>query len=393
MNILVLTSRFPDPPDRGDRVRMFNFLRVLATKHRVRLLSFISDPEEANRAPALRDIGVQAETVYLSRNASLVEFAKAAPNRAVPFQVAYYESLRMHRAVREASADADVVLAHMIRMFPYLVDLPPSARRIVDLCDCISSEYRASLPHRRGIQKLFFREEAQRVAKYERRVIDEVDEAWFISPAEVEKVYGSRKSPAHVAVVPMGVSVPQPQERRRRGEAPPRILMTGNFSVPHNIDAAQVLVHRILPLLHERDSRIEVHLAGASPAPAVIALAGSQVIVHGFVPRMDEFLRSGDVFVAPMRFVAGVQTKILEALSSGIPVVTTPLVNRGLGGIPGTHLLLASDPTEFADQTLRLLSDISLAGELAREGRKFVQSKFRWENVLDRFERPIEKRV
>jgi glycosyltransferase involved in cell wall biosynthesis len=165
----------------------------------------------------------------------------------------------------------------------------------------------------------------------------------------------------------------------------PRLLFTGNLRVPHNVDAAILLATRILPRVIAEIPGATLHIAGADPSPKVAALAGPSVTIHGHVPDLFELLRTGDVFVAPMRFVAGLQNKVIEALAAGVPVVTTPIVNRGLGGTSGVHVLLASDPIEAAEAIVRIVRDPVLAQALAREGRRFVSERFRWELVLERF--------
>lgn len=381
MRILLITSRLPWPLDRGDRVRVYHVLRVLAKHHDVRLLSFVAAPEEERGAAELEKLGADVETVRLGRAASLVNMALAVPSRR-PFQVAYYRSASMARRVAELARDRDVVIAHLIRTAPYLDRAPARARRVVDVCDCISSEYRASLPHRRGVDLLFYREEAKRVARYEREVVARVDDAWVISAAEADKLGGA----PGLHVVPMGVHVPDPLPPRPAGPAPPRIVFTGNLGVPHNVDAARHLVQDVLPLVRRELPDAVVTLAGASPRPAVRALAGPGVEVTGWVDDLAALLRSADVFLAPMRYVAGVQTKILEAMANAVPVVTTEAARRGLGAESGTHVLTGSDPAELAAAAVTLVRQPDRARTLGDAGRAFVRARFSWETVLDRIE-------
>ena len=112
--------------------------------------------------------------------------------------------------------------------------------------------------------------------------------------------------------------------------------------------------------------------------------------VVGFVPNLNDCLNSAAVFVAPLRFAAGVQNKVLEAMSAGCPVVTSSIVNSGLGAEPGRHLLVADDASETAEQVVKLLKDAALRERIAVEGRRFVAERYSWENVLLRM-RVIEK--
>jgi len=102
-------------------------------------------------------------------------------------------------------------------------------------------------------------------------------------------------------------------------------------------------------------------------------------------------LNQSSVFVAPLRFAAGVQNKVLEAMAAGLPVVTTSLVNKGIGGQPERDLLVADEPEDIALQVIRLLSDERLRKRVGRAGREYVLQRYNWDLVLDRMQTIQEK--
>jgi sugar transferase (PEP-CTERM/EpsH1 system associated) len=383
MKILFLTSRLPYPVDRGDRNRTYHFLREMAARHDVRLLTFIESETERRGVAPLEALGVEVTPVLHSRWASRAKMMLALPSGR-PFQVAYYDSAPMRRLVQNSSADRDVVIAHLIRMAPYLDSLSAPARRIVDFCDCISSEYRASLAFRTGIAKAFYREGARRVSRYERELLGRLDEGWVISPAEIEKIApdGDR-----LHVVPIGVPVGN-GPRPRPVHADPRLVFTGNMSVPHNVDAACFLVREIFPRILAEIPQARLTIAGAHPAAAVRALAGPNVEVTGWVEDLGALLGEADLFLAPMRYVAGVQTKVLDAMALGVPVLTSDLVRRGIGVTPGEHVLVGARPEEYTEHAVRLIHQREIADRIGAAGRDFVREHFTWQAVVDRLEAP-----
>jgi glycosyltransferase involved in cell wall biosynthesis len=98
------------------------------------------------------------------------------------------------------------------------------------------------------------------------------------------------------------------------------------------------------------------------------------------------------IFVAPLRFAAGIQNKVLEAMAAGLPVITTSYVNDGAEAEDGRHLIVADDAPSAARAILELLNDPERREQLGRAGRDFVMNRYRWEDVLDQI-RTIETQI
>ena len=390
MRILCLTSRLPYPPDRGDRLRAYNFIRQLARSHEMHLLSFIARREEREHTSSLRDY---FREIRLVRQSPLRSALAAASNvwRRDPLQVGYYRSRAMQRLVNEtlAARSFDAAYVHLFRMTPYL-SRTSGLYRIVDLTDVISEEVKRSLAYRNPLWRLVYRLEGPRISAYERQVARTFEETWLISEAD-RLILAAACPEANIQVVPNGVDT----ERFRPTGAAPQphtLIFVGHMRVFHNVDAATHLAEEVLPLVRQTVPDARLRLVGANPAPAIRRLAAAPgVEVTGFVPNLNEALNEAAVFVAPLRFAAGVQNKVLEALAAGRPVVTSTLVSTGLRAQPGEHLLVADDPATTAAQVVRLLHDEEERARLGANGRRFVTETYRWDTVTERMAAIEEK--
>ena len=112
------------------------------------------------------------------------------------------------------------------------------------------------------------------------------------------------------------------------------ILFVAGFAHPPNVDAAVFLINTVLPLLEREVGPVKVMLAGSNPTETVRALGGPNVEVTGYVSddQLNALYDKFRVAVVPLRFGAGVKGKVVEALSHGVPLVTTSV---GAQGIPG----------------------------------------------------------
>jgi sugar transferase (PEP-CTERM/EpsH1 system associated) len=391
MRILCLTSRLPYPPNRGDRLRAFNFIKQLASEHEIILVSFIAHQSEQEYIGPLREFCQRVRLVQMSTRRSALT---AALNlwRREPLQVLYYRSKAMQRLIAQVLSEQrfDVAYIHLFRMAAYLGGYP-QLYRVVDLTDVISREVARSLPYRAPFWRCVYSIEKPRIERYERHVANTFEESWLISQAD--RLALARACPgANIRVVTNGV------DRDRfypTGQAcdPNRLLFVGHMSVPHNVDAVTYLVKDVLPSIRERIPACTVRIVGANPSDEVQCLAEDPAVeVTGFAPDLNKELNRAAVFVAPLRFAAGIQNKILEAMAAGRPVVTTSLVNEGLGARPEYEILVADDAEALASRCVRLLQDRSLRDQLGQAGLNYVQRTHDWANVLVRM-REIDETV
>jgi len=89
MNLLFLTSRIPFPPNRGDKVRTFFFLKELSRIHNVTLVSLIESEDEMAYKKDLEKYCCDVILIHKSKISHLSRFACGFFNR-LPFQVNYY---------------------------------------------------------------------------------------------------------------------------------------------------------------------------------------------------------------------------------------------------------------------------------------------------------------
>src|SRR5258707_15598532 len=120
MKLLFLTSRFPYPPDRGDRLTVLNLLRALSARHQVTLISFTDGREPAEAHAQVAAYCERIETVRLSPLRSWAQAWLALPS-SLPSQVSYYRSGAMPALLDRvlAAGPQDRIFNPTIPMAPY----------------------------------------------------------------------------------------------------------------------------------------------------------------------------------------------------------------------------------------------------------------------------------
>jgi GT2 family glycosyltransferase/glycosyltransferase involved in cell wall biosynthesis len=152
------------------------------------------------------------------------------------------------------------------------------------------------------------------------------------------------------------------------------LLFVGAFHHAPNVDAVLDFHATAWPHVRRALPELSLTLVGGYVPPAVQDIDGDGVQVAGWVPELVPLLYRARVSIAPLRFGAGVKGKIGEAMSHGLPVVTTPIGAEGMGLLDSEHALVAKPGEAFADAVVRLYRDRELWERLARAGRAHIDA-------------------
>ena len=389
MRIGYLTSRVPYPPISGDRLRAYYIIRHLARSHAVTVYAIGSRWQGSVNFAIAEPSGLNQKLFPISllgygRNAFRGLFS------GLPFQVKLYESAELARALAEdvRRRKIDLLFVNLLRMAEY-VSPYAGVPCILDMVDSLCLHYHRMPPIWHSPRWLAARVDRERVCRYEAQLPGRFDTVLLVSPIDLAAVRKGTEA-QNLILVPNGVD---PDSRLVVEETPEpnRIIFFGNLDYLPNADAAIYFAREILPLVRRKVPEARFLVAGWSPSRAVRALGRMEgVTVRANVPDIKVEVSKSVVSVAPLRFGAGIQNKILESLALGVPVVATPEPARALVGDTTGPILVGRNPEEFADQVVRLLTDAACRERMGRAGRSLVQTRYSWERVLAPLDRVLE---
>ena len=184
-----------------------------------------------------------------------------------------------------------------------------------------------------------------------------------------------------VVVVPNGVDLD-----RYKGDfgapEPGTLIFPGALTYGANFDAMAFFLHQVFPLVKARRPEVVLRITGKTNGVPVDRLPlDERVILTGHLDDVRPPVAQSWACVVPLRIGGGTRLKILEAMALGTPVVSTSKGAEGLEVVPGEHILIADEPTEFADAVLRLLDDPALRTKLAADGQRLVREQYGWEQI------------
>jgi len=398
MHVVIVDGDVSYPATSGKRLRTLNLMLRLAPRHRITYVGRCApDGDEARLAPEfLRGHGVEPVLVPepVPRKRGLAFLARLAANQfsSLPYSVASHQSAAMRAALRRMSLERQVDL-WQFEWSPYMslldADLPGPRLLIAHNVDTLIWErYRDTAA---GMaRRLFFAGQARKFARFEARAFRQADWVVAVSPEDaalIRQRFGQPK----VDVVANGMDRAFYENVQGRRD-PYHLLFLGALDWMPNQDAVQLLLDSIFPAVRRQLPQATLHLVGRHPA-ATLAQRVAQipgVELHADVPDVRPFLGDCGIMVVPLRIGGGSRLKILEALATGLPVVSTRVGAEGLDLVAGEHYLQA-EPDAMPHVLVQAMTHHAPALAQAQKGRDIVLQTYDWSVLADTLEGVWEK--
>jgi glycosyltransferase involved in cell wall biosynthesis len=391
--ILFLSYRFPYPLIGGDRIKAFHLIRHLSESAHVDLIAL----DEARSANLETIEQVQpfatVEVVPFNKARAAGRIVKALPTET-PIEFAYYNDAAMQKAVNRALANHsyDLIICFFLRTAMFVRHVKDTPKLLVAEDARIILEERATQDFSLSPQYFVRKLDAERLRTYEPRAMSEgFSKVTFVSKVDEQRIHqADTKLPT--GILSNGVLLSDYEFYA--GEREDKILFFGHLGTYHNILMANRLLKNIFPKIREVSPRTKLAIIGKSPGKELQRLVektpGAEL--HPDVKDVKPYLRSAKVFVHAQTVGAGIQNKLLEAMASGTPIVTTPVGASGIAGLEdNVHALIRVTDQEIIEATLSLLKNDDKALRLATNARHLIESGYTWDHVFERLDSIIEE--
>ncbi len=273
----------------------------------------------------------------------------------------------------------DVVMVEGLYMDPY-IDASPSTTVVLD-CHNVETRRLESIASAKRLRPrgLAAHLQLRSVRQYEEAAVRRATLCLAVS--ETEMRYMERFRPRAVRMVPNGVDC-DVYSARRAVRSHPELLYVGALDYSANVDAVTYLATSILSRVEAQDAFVTLVGRGAGRRVRQQARRSPRRIdLVGEVADTKPYLDRARAFLVPLRFGGGTRLKILEAMASGLPVITTSAGGEGLGLRHCHDALVADEPVDFAKWIDRVLEDDELCRSLGQAGRATVEERFDWKRI------------
>lgn len=417
MRILLIAPLCPLPLEKGGAVRIWNIAKQLSLHHTVDLLCFIrSDSEQAQEAElkqvfrnvhfilrreiisprVLLEKGLQ-KLSFFTQNFSLARDSLFS-NRSILSQLYDHPDVLRYVQLADMEREYDLFYAETYYGISALHEHLCELKTPLLLCEQ-NVEYAA---YRRQLEmqstwlvRLLMQIDVWKMRREEIRYWKQVSLLAGLSRVDVSEIQ-DESSREDVMLVENGVDVEWFGEKRN-DRISNEILFVGNFAYFPNVDAVRWLVDEIWPgVLSQVGEGVEYKLrivGRGADQNLKNYLEEKGLEIDETVDDIRDAFQRATVLLAPLRAGSGTKYKILEAMASRCPVVTTTVGAEGLEVADQHEMIIADTAEQLAESVMRVVQNKQSQYQLAENGYQFVQANYDWKQIVGDFDRKLRDKI
>ncbi len=388
----MLTPYLPFPLMSGGQTRSFNLIKNLSKKHEITLFSLIKDNEERRHIPELEKYCKKVRVFNRPAKPWTISNILRTGFSTYPFLVIRNLATKENQAITEelSSHNYDLIHAETFYVMPHI----PKTRVPILLVE-------------QTIEYLVYKHYVEEQAPWFLRPLLKIDvmklkywETYFwkhakkvVAMSDSDRKQMENLSPGlSIDIVPNGIDAKYFLAKKREDTGQPKVLYVGNFTWLQNIEAAEDLVNKVWPKIKKEVTNVKLWIVGMHMTDYIKNLKSKDIEVDEGMPDIRDAYRKSTVLVTPIKGPGGTRLKILEAMASALPVVTTTVGAEGLGVKNGREALISSNLEGLVKSAIEILRNPDTAKKLGNSGRKFVEENYTWDvsaEKLDRIYREI----
>ena len=388
MNILIVSSYLPYPLHSGGQVRLYNLMKSLAKNHTLTLVCEKRIHQTPADIDAVKKLCKEVYTVDRKRQWTLSHVIKTGFS-SYPFLMVGHNHHEMKAHIADLLKNNSYDLIH-VETFYVRQNLPETDIPIVltehNLEYQVYDRYLKTLPPLFYPLVLLLKIDIWKMKQWEQTYWKTANKLIAVSDSDMKHM--GRKD---VVVVPNGVDTEQfkiQHSKFKIDNKEKRILFIGDFTYIANQDAAKQIITSIWPQvqLKIKNSNLKISLklwiVGRKIPSYIRSLSTDKdIIFDESVDDTAEAFRKADALIAPIRVGGGTKFKILEAMASGVPVVTTEYGAEGLNIKHSEHMLIGDTNDELADLLIKLFSNDKTYTQMCEKARKHIEDYFSWDSI------------
>ena len=412
--VLFITTRLPFPTTSGRKTSLYNYCKIIKKQgYKLVVASFDDNYDLKLKPDFIDELLILSNTNKITKLCNILKYSFIT--RKYPLQVSLYYDKKIKQKINEIvkKINPQIVIADMVRTTEYLKDIE-NVIKVADLDDRLSLRYKRqlecdinevnpyglflnSLPKfiqrtimMNFVKKTVMKNEIKLLEKYELNIGKTTDYTVFVAENETNS-FNSELGENKAITIPIGVDIEYYKNIEDINAVKNNYIgFLGVLNVSHNENAVKRFIKDILPLVLEKNYDAKFIVIGGGATEELLSLKNESVIFMGRVEDVRNYLRKCKVFVSPLSFGSGIKTKNLEAMSLGIPVITTSIGAENINAIDKKDWYIENENSKIASRICELLNDSKKAYEIGKNGSNYVSNNFTWKVSEENFKKILK---
>lgn len=380
MKILMVSSFLPYPLFNGGNIRLYNLLKHLSKKHQITLICEKRKFQTEKDLDEVKKFCQKVITVERKKQWSVGNILKSIFSLD-PFLVVGHTSLEMKEKIKRELIENNFNLIH-VETFYVFQNLPKTTLPIF-----LAEHNIEYLVYKRYAEESLFW--IRPLIKFDNWKLRKKEiQSWtlankLIAVSDQEKRIMKRDA----IIIPNGVDLEefnfqQPKEKMKEKEK--KILFIGDFKWIENRNSAKWILEKIWPKINLKFN-IKLWVIGRKIPQNLKKMRAKNIIFDENLLNTKEAYKKSYILLSPIKVGGGTSFKILEAMASGTPVVTTSLGAEGIA--TDKELVIADSSQDLIDKTEELLLNSDLYEKVAKNARKKIEENFDWKNIAEKLDK------
>lgn len=378
----MITPYVPYPLHSGGQIRTWNLVKRLNKNHDFTLVCFYREEKEKKHIEILEKIFTKVYFVKKKKPWTFGSLIKSTGK--YPLLMNLYDSKDCKELLSFLLKDEKFDLIHC-EPFYVMQNLPEK----ID-CPLILVEHnieylayqRYSENKKFPIIKSLMKHDVSKIKKWEEAYWRKANKV--IAVSEKDKKIMVKAGIDGVEEVPNGVDINSFPFIPKVNLGEKIILYVGDFKWFQNVDAATYLVEKIWPIIKIKwqfPEKLKLLIVGKDIPAKFYKWKNSRIELIKNAPNILSYYHNADLLLAPIRAGSGTKYKILEAMASGCPVLTTKIGIEGIDGIEGIEFEIGDNEEELAVKAIDIINNKKNRESMVGKARKLVENKYSWERI------------
>lgn len=311
-----------------------------------------------------------------------------------PYSTLLYNSPVLIKKMQDLLIEEDIDLIYS--------DTMGMSEKILDKCNIPTvlnhHNIESQMMFRRGekasnlFMQFFLKLETLKLRHYEKKYCKQYNMNLTVSELDKQRLEDICDG-ASAVVIENGVDTGFFKFSNHRDHTNKELIFTGGMSWYPNQDAMIFFTTKVWPLLKQNIPDIKLTIVGRNPGKELsdIVSKDEKITLTGFVPDVRDYVKKASIFIVPIRDGGGTKLKILDAMSQGIPIVSSALGFEGIDAIDGQHLFMANEPQEYVDKIKFILDTPEKSQAVAKNAYRLIEQKYAYKVIGSKFNRVMEQ--